>query len=128
MNPNTELTDEQIARGRRFLRDLRSNPVKAVGAMRRGEGRCCLCVAYDTAQADGAELPLHTDVFPPEQIADWYGWDRWNPSLIYEDEVRDMSHFSASHLNDGEYAPILTHEEIADAFEETYPQLKEVGS
>lgn len=120
----TNLTEDQIARGRRFVEELRKNPNKAIGVMKTKSGRCCLCVAYETAQCDGANLSSHNGLLPPKEMAEWYGWERVDPLLKYEDEDGNMVEALASDLNDGYHAPNLTHAEIATAFEDTFPQLK----
>ncbi len=115
----TDLTEEQIERGREFLKDLRANEVKAVGQMRDGNARCCLCVAYDTAKKLGAYLaPIKDDDgHPPEAIECFYGWEDVNPWLV--------SGTATAH-NDGDGIAIRTHAEIADLFEQEFPQLKQL--
>ncbi len=125
---NNNLTPEQIENGREFLKDLRANQYKATGEMRSqydytdqevpdgGVARCCLCVAYDTAQRLGADLPEDDGEVPPPEICAFYGWEIENPCL---DGV------SAAVWNDGTNGrEMKTHAEIADLFEEEFPQLK----
>src|SRR5688572_5006055 len=120
----TNLTPEQIERGREFLKDLRANKLKAKATMRDSSGgRCCLCVALDTAARMGAEFNKSRDgdMYPPYEIAEWYGWETRNPILgsrLFQDR-------RASDLNDGDRGPELSHCEIADAFELEFPQLKQ---
>lgn len=117
----TTLTPEQIQRGKEFLKDLRANPVKATGTMRDPEtgGRCCMCVAYDTAQRLGADLSSLDDVYglPPDEISSFYGWHDNNP-IINGDK--------AAVWNDGVRVDEKSHIEIAAMFEQEFPQLKEV--
>lgn len=118
------MTAEQIERNRAFLADLRANPKKTIHRMRDGSGgRCCLCVAYDTAQRLGAELPEITCQLPPEEMADFYGWpvelDDSDPRLKHGGTIAYASTF-----NDGDGGNELTHAQIADAFEETFPELR----
>lgn len=118
------MTPEQIERNRAFIRDLRANPKKAKQKMRDSDGgRCCLCVAYDTAQAMGAGLPDCNRFWPPDEIANFYGWPSREPILEYEGRRRRASQF-----NDGSDGATsfqeLTHAEIADAFEATFPEIK----
>lgn len=109
---STQFTPEQIERNREFLKDLRANPNKAVRKMRDHDGgRCCLGVAYDTAQRLGGMLPKSDRSYPPYEIADFYGWGDRDPRI---------NSVPISILNDGDY----THCQIADAFEETFPELK----
>jgi hypothetical protein len=125
---NNNLTPEQIENGREFLKDLRDNQYKATGEMRShvdynsetvpdGEvARCCLCVAYDTAQRLGAGLPNDDGELPPPEICEVYGWEQENPFLAGA---------QAAVWNDGTNGrDMKTHAEIADLFEEEFPQLK----
>jgi hypothetical protein len=118
------MTEEHIQRNRAFLADLRANPLKAAGSMRNPNGgRCCLCVAMDTAVRLGMpilkqELEDATQV-PPECVATFYGWPNANP-LIGEGLVNG----SAARLNDEGKGEKYSHTQIADLFEETFPELK----
>jgi hypothetical protein len=118
------MTAEQIERNRAFLADLRANPKKATCEMLDLDGgRCCLCVAYDTAQRLGAGLQavkLEEEGLPPCGIEIFYGWPSKNPELRYEGRRA-----TASAMNDGVCFKELTHAQIADAFEETFPELKQ---
>ena len=120
------LTEEQVVRGKAFVEALRNNKKKATGEMRNGfGGRCCLCVALDTALDMGFEPPICADQFeylPPKQMGDFYGWEDLNPNIMGK---------NATNHNDGQYeegnqiyAP-KSHAEIADLFEEEFPQLKD---
>lgn len=118
------LTPIQIERGREFLKDLRANPLKAKGEMRKPDGRrCCLCVALDSAISQGFECPepgseqwQDDSGYPPNSMANFYGWPIRNPIL-------DGHH--AECWNDGvDGATELTHPQIADLFELEYPELK----
>lgn len=110
------LTVEQVKRGKAFVKALRENPLKAHEEMRNSDGgRCCLCVAYDVAQEMGAGLPEAEPELPPREIAGWYGWDSSNPYI---------SNMQASAWNDATGDDEVTHAEIADMFEEKYPQLQ----
>jgi len=120
------MTQEQIERNRVFLADLRANEKKATRRMRDNEGgRCCMCVAFDTAEKLGATfVELGTDVLPPADMSEFYGWERnrmgnCNPALVLSGERH-----TAANLNDGWETPELTHAEIADAFEATFPELR----
>lgn len=122
------MTPEQIERNRAFIRDLRANKRKAKHKMRAANGaRCCMCVAYDTAKRLGAKLPDHDASLPPIEVGIFFGWPKrkdklreTNPKLRVGKVVR-----AASSLNDGDDgAPELTHAEIADAFEATFPEIK----
>lgn len=117
----SNLTPEQIKRGRAFVEALRKNEKKAIGLMRGGNGgRCCLCVAYDVAQDMGANLPPHSASLPPRRMGSWYGWGDADPLLD-----NGWASFKAHAWNDGESGnPELSHKEIADLFEENFPQLK----
>lgn len=112
------MTQTQIERNREFIKDLRANKLKAIGRMRdENGGRCCLCVAYDTAQRLGAGLPAASCLTPPQQMAEFYGWPCLNPIL--------RGRYASDH-NDGDcsHTPELTHCEIADLFEQTFPEIK----
>jgi len=119
---DTIMTPQQIERNREFLKDLRANEKKAKSVMRDDNGgRCCLCVAYDTAQRLGANLPDHSLCLPPLELADFYGWPRCAPYLSTGNGVEPVTF-----LNDGTAgAAEHTHAEIADAFEQTFPELKQ---
>lgn len=117
------LTPEQIKRNKAFIKDLRANPKKAIGQMRDNDGgRCCLCVALDTALAMGFqkyeyERRVNSDIYPPPSMAKWYGWPSEDPHL---------GNNQASVYNDGgSCIPELSHSEIADRFEEAFPEIKE---
>lgn len=120
-----QLTEQQIARGRRFCQALRDNPVKCKRWMRDplSGGRCCLAVALDTAIKDGFDPPMPVEHFislPPEQLKEWYGWDNRNPTLTIHGQPR-----SASYINDGILCgEEITHKQIAELFENAYPQLR----
>ena len=107
----------QIERNREFLKDLRANPKKSKSRMRNAEGgRCCLCVALDTANRLGADLPTDSVFYPPAALAEFYGWTCEDPHIAGRE---------ASKLNYGVCGREYSHAEIADAFEETFPELKE---
>jgi hypothetical protein len=77
-------------------------------------------VAYDTALSKGAKLANASANLPPDELAEFYGWLHRNPMLEFQGR-----RYSAVALNDGVGgAPELTHAEIADAFEETFPEIK----
>lgn len=104
------MTPEQIERNKAFLADLRANDGKeARKRMRIGERRCCLCVAYDTAQRLGAGLPPHDALSPPREMAFFYGWEDSSPYLTNEQGKEQ----SAADWNDSN----LSHSQIADLFE-----------
>ncbi len=115
------MTPEQIERNRQFLRDLRANPRKAKGKMHDREGgRCCLCVALNTAVSLGLELRDPIEMYtslPPRNMGAFYGWGVSNPHL-------GVNRLKAAQHNDGKGTPELSHPEIADLFEETFPELK----
>lgn len=117
------LTPEQIERNREFLKDLRANEKKAIGTMRTsdGSGRCCLCVALESANRLGAGLPDIPGMrLPPNDLYPYYGW----PSELWLSWKGTEG--MALSFNDGTGdRPELTHAEIADAFEETFPELRE---
>jgi len=120
------MTPEQIERNRAFIRDLRANEKKAMGTMRTPDGgRCCMCVAYDTALTLGGEFKgALTGCLPPADMSEFYGWPRnamgnANPLLDYGKMTE-----TAANFNDGSDCPELTHAEIADAFEATFPEIK----
>lgn len=123
------MTPEQIERNRVFIRDLRANEKKTKGKMQDSDGgRCCLCVAYDTAQELGADLPEHDGNLPPSELADFYGWSNTS-TVAHNPRLTFKGHESlASFWNDGSYGSDtveLTHAQIADAFEETFPEIKQ---
>ncbi len=80
-----------------------------------------MCVAYDTAQRLGAGLPAHSATLPPRNMSNWYGWGFGSPDLFHNGKFR-----SPFFLNDGDDDGngTLTHAEIADAFEATFPEIK----
>ena len=115
----TNLTPEQITRGKAGMAALRANEKKATQVMRDHDGgRCCLCVLYDAAQEMGANLPDLDDEkeLPPHEIKYWYGWWKRDPRI---DDLDASAH------NDGSGTEMKTHLEIADLFEVEFPQLKE---
>lgn len=118
------MTPIQIERNREFLKDLRANQLKAAGTMRNLEGgRCCLCVAMDTAIKLGMpiiqqELEEAVQV-PPFCVANFYGWPDTNPLI---GSGKNTS--SAARWNDMGEGMTYSHSEIADKFEETWPELK----
>ena len=118
------MTPIQIERNRVFLADLRANPVKAVGSMRNPNGgRCCLCVALDTAVKLGMpilkqELEDAIQV-PPACVATFYGWENVNPMI-----GTGKNTWSAARWNDMGEGSTYSHCEIANKFEETWPELK----
>ncbi len=103
------MTPEQIERNRQFLRDLRANPRKAKGCMRDKEGgRCCLQVAVDTVE----KLTGRTGGIC--ELSTFFDWrvENWTTNLIKR--------------NDGiQGFTELSHPEIADLFEDTFPELKQ---
>lgn len=111
------MTSAQKERNKRFIKALRENKVKACETMRGAAGgRCCLAVATDVALSDpeGFKLTPETEFNPPEELAEYYGWEARNPTL----EV-DGVEYPASNVNDGKNGcPEKTHKEIADLFEE----------
>jgi len=109
------LTPMQRERMVEFLKDLRANTKQAIKEMRSADGgRCCLCVAYDTAQRLGACLPAIKDnQLPPSEIAEFYGWKTPNPMLRISPSTLSAC---ASMLNDRG----TCHAEIADLFEKEY--------
>jgi hypothetical protein len=121
------MTPEQIERNREFLKDLRANQKKVRKCMRSsGGGRCCLAVALDSAIAQGYQCPEtwgDRAFLPPDDMAeDFYGWPGRSPMLIGPDGV---TKHHADGWNDGKDCQELSHAEIADAFERTFPELKQ---
>lgn len=105
------MTPEQIQRNKHFLRDLRANKVQTMNKMRDriSGGRCCLCVALDTAVSEGFDATGHVDVhFPPVKLREWYGWETHNPIL--------SNGLKASEINDAN----ISHATIATLFEKTF--------
>jgi len=116
MKNTHNLTPAQIKRNRLFVTALRMNKKKARNTMRNDKGgRCCLCVAYDVAQANGAKLPKLPDgsSFPPPHIGNWYGWDSYDPVL-------GRMGRTASEYNDGSDNAAISHRKIAALFESKY--------
>jgi hypothetical protein len=118
------MTKEQIERNREFLKDLRANPLKAVGTMRNSEeSRCCLCVAMDTAVRLGMPLSEQEEeeatMVPPQCVADFYGWPDFNPTIGSGNNIN-----SAARWNDMGEGITYSHCKIAEKFEETWPELK----
>ena len=113
------MTPEQIERNRQFIKDLRANEKKAINSMRNSDGgRCCLCVALDTACDLGFDSGYEKECYknyPPGHIAKFYGWPTANPI------ISGIS--NAANVND---RPESTHAQIADMFEETFPEIKVV--
>ena len=139
----TNLTDQQVARGRALCKALRTNCKKAINRMRTPDGgRCCLAVALDTAIEDGFVVPPrgentnHTadeyPYLPPFTLASWYGWDNQRSTRDYFPMLQMPGYYATWHpagiWNDGDATyrlPPFTHAQIADAFENTFPQLKD---
>ena len=121
------MTPIQIERNRAFLADLRANQVKAMRKFRNDltGGRCCLCVAWDSAVNHGfqpEESECTIDEVPHEELADYYGWPSVNPELKFFGERRQASEWNDGNPEDRRSA--ISHVEIADAFEQTFPELK----
>jgi hypothetical protein len=118
------MTPEQITRNQIFLEDLRANSLKTTGQMRDDEGgRCCLCVALDTAIKLGYKRPPRyaCDILPPDDINDFYGWEGIDP-LIGADRKYCASSYNDGISEDG-MVEMKTHKQIADLFEEAYPEV-----
>lgn len=107
------MSPEQITRNQHFIAELRANQYKAKNTMRDSKGgRCCLCVALDTAIKDGFVCnSQHYEIFPPATLANWYGWPSYDPVL--------GSHHAADH-NDGVRVSEKTHDEIAELFQKEF--------
>ena len=116
------MTPTQIERNREFLKDLRTNPWKAKEQMRDDNGgRCCLCVALDTALRLGYRPANHEHLedcenYPPHSMGAFFGWPSRDPCLSGTCAVRH---------NDGDTVQEKTHKEIADLFEREFPEIKE---
>lgn len=114
-----ELSEEHAKRLKLGLQRLRENEKKAKERMRDGDGgRCCLCVLQGAAIEQGASIREDDDELPSFEMADFYGFDYRNPSLVLGK--------TASMLNDGHGVEEFSHKEIADIFEMVYPKVLEV--
>lgn len=116
------MTEIQRERNREFIKDLRANQRKAFGRMRGTTGgRCCLCVALDTAVRLGFPPPkdhlkaADSVVVPPVEMAEFYGWQQCNP-------VVGGYHLSV-HNDGGACGAPKSHKEIADLLEEHLPEI-----
>lgn len=110
------MTQEQIERNRKGMAALRANEKQAIHKMRdENGGRCCLCVLQDAAIEMGF-VPIKRSVaLPCETLSEFYGWNHRNPDLKWRGGL-----LAASGLNDAG----ISHKNIADAFEETFPEIK----
>lgn len=124
------LTHEQQERVRLLVTALRSGKYRQgkyslvrYDAKAKKKKYCCLGVACEVARLGGLELSVRSeeglvsydnhDSTLPESVQDWYGFDRTDPLLIFDDDLE-----CASHLNDRMEG--LKFGQIADAFERTY--------
>jgi len=110
------MTKAQKTRNREFLKDLRANEKKAIGKMRSARGgRCCLCVAFDTACRLGFksyDKSWDYEALPPEEMASFYGWPSRNPELD--------GHLASEHNDGGCGTPRKSHKAIADLLEKQF--------
>ena len=117
------MTQEQIENNRAFVKALRENKKKAKGVLYGSDGgRCCLGVAFDVAKERGFVNPdTYSPSFcPPKTMASFYGWN----CEEYSNPLLGGIH--ATEHNDGvNKTPEKTHKEIADLFEQEYPEIKE---
>lgn len=132
------MTLEQIEHGKAFMKALRENEKKATGMMRNADGgRCCLCVALDVAvergyDPDGLSRRNFSDLnmVPPPDMGEFYGWGHVsNPRLIDDNNIEaDAAPFNDGREQTDEYIIAIgerTHKEIADIFENTFPEYKQ---
>jgi hypothetical protein len=90
-------------RNRLWVDALLKNKRKARGEMYdHNRGRCCLAVAQDVAISCGLDVgdKKHTDSFPDDRVANFFGWKETNPSLniVINGNVTTNQ---ASSMNDG---------------------------
>ena len=118
---------------REWVKALRSGEYEqTTGALRRGDGYCCLGVACDiSGLGEWRDKPDMAESFYvigdrpgesatlPRDVREWLGVESANPNLLDEHGNR---HISAAFLNDTKG---YTFDQLADAIERTY-ELAEV--
>ena len=124
LNPTA---DEIEFRNLEWAKDLRANPAKARLQMRDGfGGRCCLCVARDTAIRLGLGLnEIAPEFVPEDDVRLFFGW---GDGVTQSPE---MDGVFAAIWNDGSYTldiEPMNHARIAMLVEAEIPTWRKNGS
>ena len=120
------MTEQQKANLKLAVADLKSNPLKAKGAMRDDEGgRCCLCVMAETAERINGVCKgsySSNNGLPHAFLSEMFGLE--NSCIQTEDKFFNfylLGSQTAAECNDGvSGAEELSHSEIAAIIEERF--------